>query len=224
MSPRIALGAVVLGSLVVSIASAGQQPPTGHIPDHLEHRFDDPERYARQFDDPARDAWQMPARVIASLDIRPGQSIADIGAGTGYFSIPLAALPARPTVYAVDIEPSMVEYVTKRAAEVGLTNLVGVMAGADSPHLPAPVDVVLIVDTYHHIGSRVAYFEALRASIRPDGRLAIIDFRKDAPGGPPPEFRFTADQITSELGQAGYELVASHDFLPRQHFLVYRVK
>ena len=103
-----------------------------------------------------------------------------------------------------------------------MKNLLAVQAGPDGPNLPAPVDTVLIVDTFHHIPERVAYFTRLRRSIKPGGQLVIVDFRKDAPSGPPVEFRFTPDQITSELNQAGFTLAAQHDFLPRQHLLIYR--
>ncbi|MGE0360978.1 MAG: methyltransferase domain-containing protein [Vicinamibacterales bacterium] len=202
-------------------AMPGHQPPPGA--DHMQHRFDDPERYAKGFDDPARDAWQMPDRVIAALALKPGDRVADIGAGTGYFSTRLARAAARPTVFAADIEPAMVGYLAKRAAAEGLANMRAVQASATSPQLPEPVDVVLVVDTFHHIGNRTAYFAGLRRQLRPGGRVAIVDFRKDAPGdGPPAHFRFTPDQITAEMSAAGYVLDAGHDFLPRQHLLIYR--
>lgn len=89
------------------------------IPDHMEHRFDNPEQSAKGFDDPARDAWQMPDRVIDALGLKPGQAVADIGAGTGYFTARLAKSKAAPQVYAVDIEESMVKYVRERAAQRG---------------------------------------------------------------------------------------------------------
>src|SRR5262249_6720586 len=160
----------------------------------------------------------------ATLGLKAAQSVADIGAGTGYFSIRLAKSPASPMVYAVDIEPSMVKYLKSRAAKEGLKNVVPVQASADSPHLPAPVDLALVVDTYHHIADRVEYFGKLRASLKSGGRLVIIDFREDAPTGPPPEFRFTEAQITSELTQAGYGLAGDYSFLPRQLFMVYEPK
>ena len=153
-----------------------------------------------------------------------GQRVADIGAGTGYFTVRLAKSPAAPKVYAVDIEPSMVKYVETRAVREGLKNVVAVRAGADRTNLPEPVDLVLVVDTYHHIPNRVAYFTALKARMKPGARLAIVDFRKDSPDGPPVEFRFTPDQISAELAEAGFSLQASHDFLPRQIFLIYGVK
>jgi len=192
--------------------------------DHFDHRFDNADEWAKSFDDPTRDEWQMPARVIEALQIRPGQRVADLGAGTGYFTVRLGKSPAAPKVFAVDIEPSMVEYVKHRAMHDGLTNVAAVLGGADRSNLPEPVDLVLVVDTYHHIPNRAAYFTALKAHLTPGARLAIIDFRKGAPSGPPEEFRLTPDQISAELGQAGFSLQASHDFLPRQNFLVYGVK
>jgi SAM-dependent methyltransferase len=203
-------------------AQAGAHAMPMSQADHFERHFDNAEEWAKSFDDPARDAWQMPGRVIAALQLRPGQIVADIGAGTGYFSIPLAKSAAAPKVYAVDIEPSMVDHINRRAAQAGLTNVVGVLAGADRTNLPEAVDVVLIVDTYHHIPNRVAYFTALKAQMKPGATLAIVDFRKNAPSGPPVEFRFTPDEISAELAQAGFTLQTSHDFLPQQIFLVYR--
>jgi len=218
----------VLFSVSVLVMSA--QTPSGqmqhggqHKPDHMERHFDNAEQWAKEFDDPSRDAWQMPARVIDALALKPGQSIADIGAGTGYFSSRLARSSAAPMVYSVDIEPSMVAYLKGRAAKEGLKNLTAVQASADGPNLPVPVDTILIVDTFHHIPNRVAYFTKLKTSMKPGGKLAIVDFRKDAPSGPPVEFRFTPEQISAELKPAGFSLVQQHDFLPRQIFLVYQV-
>ena len=201
----------------------GQNPdhPMNH--DHMEHRFDQPEVWAKSFDDPARDAWQKPGMVIAALHLKPGQLIADIGAGTGYFTVRLASLGVAPKVYASDIEPAMVAYLKERAAKEGLKNIFPVLAAADTPNLPEPVDVVLIVDTYHHIGDREAYFRRLTKSLKPGGRVAIIDFRPDSPEGPPKEFRFPPEQCISEMQHAGFNLAARHDFLPRQHFLVFQV-
>ena len=108
---------------------------------HMEHRFDDAERWAKSFDDPARDAWQLPDRVVDALAIRSGQIVADVGAGTGYFTVRLARAAALK-VFAVDIEPSMVAYVRKRAAREGIKNVVAVQATSDRTNLPEPVDLV----------------------------------------------------------------------------------
>jgi ubiquinone/menaquinone biosynthesis C-methylase UbiE len=227
MRPRSITMLVVSAGIAMASARSGlaQQPgASSQTPApgaHMEHRFDDPERYAKAFDDPARDQWQLPGRVIDALALAPGQAVADIGAGTGYFTVRLARSAAKPKVYAVDIEKAMVDYVRQRAAKEGLTQVVAVQASPTSANLPEPVDVILVVDTYHHIPDRPAYFRELRRSMKPGARLAIIDFRKGAPSGPPDEFRFTPEQITTELKQAGFSLRAQHDFLPRQLFLIY---
>jgi ubiquinone/menaquinone biosynthesis C-methylase UbiE len=190
--------------------------------DHMERHFD-PKESALRFDDPARDMWQLPDRVIAALNLKREQIVADIGAGTGYFSVRLAKSETAPKVYAADIEPSMVSYLRERAAKEGLTNVTAIQAAADQPNLPEPVDLILIVDTYHHIGDREAYFRRLAKSIKPGGRLVIIDFKSDSPEGPPKEFRFPLEQFKSEMGKAGYTLAAQHNFLPRQQFLIFEV-
>jgi ubiquinone/menaquinone biosynthesis C-methylase UbiE len=206
------------------LQQAGTHSASGAQADHFGRHFDNAADWVKTFDDPARDAWQMPDRVIAALQLTRGQSVADVGAGTGYFSTRLARSAAVPKVYAVDIEPSMVAHLTERAKGEGLSNMTAVLAGADRTNLPELVDVVLMVDTFHHIPNRVAYFTALKANLKPGGRLAIVDFRKEAPQGPPVEFRFTPDQISAELARAGFRLQATHDFLPQQVFLVYGVK
>jgi SAM-dependent methyltransferase len=122
----------------------------------------------------------------------------------------------------VDVEPAMLAHIGRRVTAAGIDNVVTVQATSASPRLPAPADMVIVVDTYHHLPDRVSYFRELQASLTPTGRIAIIDFRKDAPAGPPPEFRFDAEQIVNEMERAGYRLDARHDFLPRQHFLIFR--
>jgi ubiquinone/menaquinone biosynthesis C-methylase UbiE len=189
----------------------------------MEHSFDNPEQSAKSFDDPARDAWQMPDRVIAALALKRGQVVADVGAGTGYFTVRLAKAPATPKVYGVDIEPKMVSYLRNRATKEGLHNVIAVQGAADTPNLPEPVDVVLIVDTYHHIGEREAYFRKLAKSLKPGGRVAIIDFRPDWEQGPPKEFRFPPAKIKAEMSAAGYKVAAEHNFLPRQQFLIFEL-
>jgi FkbM family methyltransferase len=212
----IALLAIPGGTLAARQTSSSQ-------PDHLRHRFDDPARLAKSFDDPARDAWQLPDRVLEALVLSRDAPMADIGAGTGYFTVRLARAHPKGVVYAVDVEPAMLEHVRARAAAERLPNIQTVQATATSPNLPGPVELVLIVNTYHHLPSRPTYFSDLKKSLTPSARVAVIDFRKDAPEGPPPEFRFEPDRIIGEMKAAGYELDATHDFLPRQHFLIFRV-
>jgi ubiquinone/menaquinone biosynthesis C-methylase UbiE len=220
LNRHFVLAAIPLWGAVLYGQSSAQE--MSHA-DHMEHRFDNPKQLAKNFDDPARDAWQEPDRVIEALALKRGQTAADIGAGTGYFTVRLAKSAAAPKVYAVDIEPSMVTYVAERAATEHLTNVVAVQAAADAPNLPEAVDLALIVDTFHHIGNRESYFRRLAKSLKPGGRVAIIDFKPDSPEGPPKEFRFTPEQIKLEMSKAGYALTAQHDFLARQNFLIFNV-
>jgi SAM-dependent methyltransferase len=118
----------------------------------------------------------------------------------------------------------MVRYLEQRKHHEHLPVLQPVQASADAANLPEPVDLVLVVDTYHHIDNRTAYFANLGRSLRSNGRLAIIDFKVDAPEGPPAELRMPPEKVTAELEAAGYRLVASQPFLPRQYFLVFERK
>lgn len=208
---------VLLAALAAFALSAAAQSPADH-----QHGFHDAEKWSHVFDDPARDAWQKPHETIQALGVAPNAAVADLGAGTGYFSVRLANMLKAGRVYAVDLEPDMVKYLGERAKREGLANLVPVQAAPDNAHLPAKVDLVLVVDVYHHIGSRERYFRGLRKSLNPGGRVAIIDFRADSPEGPPAASRIPPERVKAEMKKAGYVLAAEHAFLPRQYFLVFR--
>jgi predicted methyltransferase len=187
-------------------------------------RFDDPAYWSTVFDDPARAAWQKPEALVAALGLRPGQCVADLGAGTGYFSRLLsAAVGPAGTVLAVDPEPNLVAHLRARAEREGSANVVPVLASLDNPRLPAgQVDVVLIVDTYHHIDNRVAYFRRLRQTLRPPGRIAIVDWQKrPLPVGPEMEHKLAREQVVHEMETAGYRLAQEPSILPYQYFLIF---
>lgn len=188
----------------------------GHHP-----RFDDPKKWSASFDDPERDKWQMPDRIVASLALRPTDSVADIGAGTGYMAVRFARAIKGGTVFAVDIEPNMVKHMAERAKAAGIDNLRAVLGSESTPNLPEPVDVAFLLNAYHHLDKRQDYFKRLRASLKPGGRVAIVDFRPDAPAGAPKHMRISAEKIADEMKAAGYKPVGSFDFLPRQNFLVF---
>ena len=204
------------------LAAALALPAAAQSPATHQHSFGDAEKWSHVFDDPERDAWQKPHEVIGALGLKPDAAVADIGAGTGYFAARLANRLKKGRVYAVDVEPDMVKYLAERAKREGLANLVPVTGAADSPRLPAKVDVALFVDVYHHVEARERYFRKLRDSLSPGGRVAIIDFRLDSPEGPPKEARIAPERVKAEMKKAGYVLVAEHAFLSRQYFLVFR--
>ena len=161
--------ALLVAVLILAVGCAAQDHAGHH-----EHRFKDAERWARAFDDPERDAWQKPDEVIRALALPPDAVVADIGSGTGYFAVRLARAVPRGHVYGADLEPDMVKYLAERGRREAITNLTAVQAAPDDPRLPRPVDLVLLVDTYHHVAERPAYFARLRRSLKPDGRVAII--------------------------------------------------
>jgi cyclopropane fatty-acyl-phospholipid synthase-like methyltransferase len=160
--------------------------------------------------------------VIQALKLAPDAAVADIGSGTGYFAVRFAHMLEKGRVYGVDLEPDMVKYLAERAKKENLANLASIAGAPDDPKLPAPVDLVILVDVYHHIDNREAYFRKLRASLKSGGRVAIIDFRMDAPSGPPKAARIAPDRVKAEFKKAGYTLSSEHAFLPNQYFLVFR--
>ena len=207
-------------ALVVFLSAA--VPAWAQTADHAQHRFSGAEKWSQVFDDPERDAWQKPHEVLQALKLAPDASVADIGSGTGYFAVRLAHLVPNGRVYGVDAEPDMVRYLAERAKREGLANLTAVAAKPSDPGIPSAVDLVILVDTYHHVPDRERYFRNLQKSLKPGGRLVIIDFTLDSPLGPPKRARIAADTVRKELARACYALAEEHAFLPNQYFLVFR--
>ncbi len=209
--------------LAVFVALSGLLPGTvaAQFPHTHEHRFSGAEQWAHVFDDPKRDAWQKPHEVIEALNLEPDAVIADIGSGTGYFAVRLANMVPKGRVYGVDVEPDMVKYLAERATREKRGNVSAVTGTPSDPRLPEKADVILLVDVYHHIEDRERYFRNLGTSLKPGGRIAIIDFRMDSPEGPPKAARIAPEQVIAELENAGYKMVTQHGFLPNQYFLVF---
>lgn len=170
----------------------------------MHHKFTNAEDWVKVFDDPARDAWQEPDRVVAELALTPTMIVADIGAGTGYFTVRLARAVPEGRVIATDLEPDMVRYLAARAQREGLANIEAVVTPADDPRLaPASVDRILVADVWHHVDGRVVYARKLAAALRPGGTITIVDFKLDATRGPPAKFRLAPDAVIAELASAG---------------------
>ena len=208
---------VALAVVVGMPGTAAAQSPRTHA-----HSFGDAEKWAKVFDDPKRDAWQKPHEVIRTLDLKADAVIADIGSGTGYFATRFAHTLPAGRVYGVDTEPDMVKHLDERAKREGLRNITAVAGVPGDPRLPEKADLVILVDVFHHLEDRERYFSKLRASLKPGGRVAVIDFRMDSPVGPPKTARIAPERVKSELDRAGYALDREHDFLPNQYFLVFR--
>ncbi len=203
----------------------GDAPPSGESHDAtMHHRFEGAEQWAKVFDDPARNRWQKPEKVVRFLRIEPGQSVADIGAGTGYFTVPLAkAVGTGGRVFAVDIEPSMVDYLVKRAAKAGLAQVTPVLGEPADPKLPdGGVDLVFLCDTWHHIDGRDEYLVRLARALRAGGRIAVVDFQEgDLPVGPPAGHKLSREAVIREFASSGWPLAEEYRKLPYQYVLVF---
>jgi ubiquinone/menaquinone biosynthesis C-methylase UbiE len=173
-----------------------------------------------------RDQWQQPDRVLASLEIQPGATVADLGAGSGYFTFKLAeAAGPGGKVYAVDIDSDMISIIRETAKEKGIGNIEPILARSDDPLLPkSGIDLIFTSNTYHHIENRIAYFAKLRQTLRPGGRLAIIELDGRSWIEGVLSHSTPKETIRQEMEQAGYALERDFNFLDRQSFVLFTPK
>lgn len=196
-------------TFVVAGVALGQVPHQHHAPS--------PAEFAKVLEDPSRDEWQKPHEVVLALNLRPTETIADIGAGTGYFARRFAHHAAK--VYAVDIDEKLLGMARANAP----ANLETIVAAPDDPRLPPhSADTVFFCDVLHHIENRPAYYAKLAKTLKPGGRIVIIDFyKKPLPVGPPPAMKLSEDDVIAELQEAGFKPSKRLDSLPYQYFLFF---
>lgn len=176
----------------------------------------------RHMNDPARDSWQKPKQVVERLDIQPGARVADLGAGGGYFTWYLAAaVGPQGKVYAVEIDDTALAIIEKEMKSRGVRNVVPIRAESGDAKLPEPVDLVFSCDTYHHMQDRVAYFQSLARYLKPDGKVAILDFHAEGFFSGLLGHGTTKQEVRREMESAGYRLAAEYDFIDRQHFQIF---
>jgi arsenite methyltransferase len=176
----------------------------------------------RQMNDSSRDAWQKPKEVVEKLAIKPGWRVADLGAGGGYFTWYLAAaVGPQGKVYAVDIDETAFGMIEKEMRSREITNVVPTRAEPGDAKLPEPVDLVFSCDTYHHMKDRVAYFQSLARYLKPDGRVAILDFHRHGFFSGLLGHGTAKEEVRREMESAGYGLSANYDFIESQHFQIF---
>lgn len=171
---------------------------------------------------PEREAEEMPQRLVAALALRPGDRVADIGAGTGYVTRRLAAAVAPSgSVYAVDIQPEMLVELTNRLARVGLTNVVAVLGAEDDPRLPAAaLDAIVLVDVYHEFDHPAEMTRAMCAALRPGGRLVFVEYRAEDPAVPIKRLhKMSEAQVRREMEGQPLRWLRTIPDLPRQHIV-----
>jgi arsenite methyltransferase len=195
---------------------------------HQMHELhNDPKSYIGALEDPKRDAYQKPHEVLTALNIKPGEVIADIGAGSGYFSFRLAHfVGAKGKVYAVDVSPDMVRYVNRRIRETKASNVVTILADNDDPLLPdRSVNRFFICDVWHHVENQTKYLSLMKKMLKPGGEIIMIDFhKKELPIGPPMQMKIAREDLIKQMETNGFRLTKEHTFLPHQYFLVFAAK
>lgn len=173
-------------------------------------------------DRPEREQEERPALVVAALGLRPEDVVADVGAGTGYFSLRLAGVAQR--VFAVDIQPEMLDRLCLKAAAAGIANIQPVLGAIDDPRLPpASIDLALFVDVYHELDHPVEFMRALRVAIRPGGRVALVEYRAEDPEVPiKPLHKMSEAQVRREMAPHALVHERTANTLPWQHVVVFR--
>ena len=208
----------VLLALPLLIASAQQpQQPQGQS-----RGGRTPDEYIKLLESENRIEGLQVVNVIKTFKLKSGERVCDLGSGSGLFTRPMAQkVGDKGVVYAVDIDPELLKHVEKTAQEQKLTNIKTILASETDPKLPEAVDLITIIDTLHHIGNQATYLKGLKKYLKPDGRIAIIDFSKDWPAGHE-KMIYTVETLDGWMSAAGFKRVEKHDFLDNNFFVVYR--
>jgi ubiquinone/menaquinone biosynthesis C-methylase UbiE len=175
-------------------------------------------------DAPDRDLWQRPDQIMDAMGIADASVVADIGAGSGWFTIRLARrVGPQGLVYAEDVQKEMLTAISRRVGREGLANVRPVLGLKNDPRLPPQsLDAALVVDAYHEIENRVAVLSSLARSLKPQGRIGVVDFKLDGTGpGPSAEERVSPDVVVRDAREAGLRLIRNEPFLPYQYFLIF---
>lgn len=175
-------------------------------------------------EDSGRDAWQKPDEILNALGIKKGQTVADIGAGSGYLTVKLSERVGEGgAVFAEDVQQEMLDYMNKRLTEKGIKNVTLVLGAMDDPKLPPnSLDVAILLSTYHEIAQPIDFIKKIKRALKPQGRLAILEFSDESPIGPPIQVRLPEELVIHEAQKAGFTLSQRHTFLmPYQYFLIF---
>jgi len=203
-------------ALAATCLVAAQQPPT--------HGRLFPPQDLGLLEAPDRDLWQRPDRVMDALAIADASVVADVGAGSGWFTIRLARrVGPQGLVYAQDVQPEMLNAISRRVQREGLANIRTLLGRGSDPRLPPDaLDAVLLVDAYHEIEDRLTFLANVGRALKPQGRIGVIDFRMEGGGpGPDTEERVSPDVVVRDAERAGLRLAGSETFLPYQYFLIF---
>jgi arsenite methyltransferase len=217
------VGFAILFFLPASVFA--QNPPKSMEEMHKLHQ--DSKAYIATLEDPARDAYQKPHEVVMSLGIKEGETIADIGAGSGYFAFRFSHhVGDNGRVYAVDINPDMIVYMNRRIRDLKVKNVVTILSAPDDPLLmDGSIDRFFICETWHHIQNKTQYLALMKKMLKPGGQVIMLDFqKKDLPVGPPNEMKIAREDVIKQMQATGFKLEKENNFLPYHYFLIFTVK
>jgi arsenite methyltransferase len=214
--------AIILPAVMMAQNAAGQRTR-----EQIEKMHQDSKAYIATLENPQRDAEQKPNEVIAALGLKQGETIADIGAGSGYFAFRFSRLlGSSGRVYAVDINSDMILYMNRYIRANKLKNVVTVLSAPDDPLLmDASIDRFFICNTWHHVQNQTRYLALMKKMLKPGGQIIVIDYKKkELPVGPPPEMKIARKDVVAQMESNGFKLVREHRFLPYQYFLVFAAR
>ncbi|MED5412551.1 MAG: methyltransferase domain-containing protein [Pseudomonadota bacterium] len=180
-------------------------------------------RAAAWLNRPERIQEEMPDTVVENMNLEPNEVVADIGAGSGYFSFRIAAKVPEGKVLAVDIQPEMLELIEAQMGQQGVTNIEGVLGAVDNPNLPAnSIDAAIMVDAYHEFSHPFEMIDGIYQALRPGGRIFLLEYRgEDASVPIRPLHKMTEEQVVREMSVFGLDWTDTLDFLPWQHMMIF---
>jgi predicted methyltransferase len=222
MTGRAPRGELILVGIICAILSVSIHAQSQQQGGHRVRLF--PPSDLGLLDAPDRDLWQRPDQIMDALGIADASVVADIGAGSGWFTIRLARrVGPQGLVYAEDVQKEMINAIVRRVGREGFNNVTPKLGTNNDPRLPdSALDAVLMVDAYHEVEDRVTMLANMAKSLKPQGRLGIVDFRLDGTGpGPAPDERVSPDVVVNDAKKAGLRLIRQEPFLPFQYFLIF---
>jgi arsenite methyltransferase len=218
---------ILLVALILFPSSLAAQDAVKRDEHEMHGLHNDPKAYIGSLEDPKRDAYQKPHEVMTALNLKPGEVIADIGAGSGYFTFRLSHFVGdKGKVYAVDVSPDMILHINRRIRELKTTNVVSILADPDDPLLPdQSVNRFFFSDSWHHVENQTKYLALMKRMLKPRGEIVMIDFhKKELPVGPPLQMKIAREDLIKQLASNGLRLATEHTFLPYQYFLIFAPK
>jgi arsenite methyltransferase len=193
--------------------------------DHMKP-FAEVEKYIEFLERKDRASWQKPDEIISSMNLQGAEKIADVGAGSGYFSFRFASKLPKGKVIAIDIEPEMIRHIHHKVMSSGIKNMEVVLAPENDPQIPEKVDIVFICDVLHHLKNRTEWLDKLSSEINKGTKLILIEFREgNLPQGPPEKIKIPGKEMVSLVTKAGFTLVKKDPvILPYQNYFVFEKK